>query len=40
MLGRIIKPIIRKMHNQSTINELNRMTDHQLQDIGITRSQN
>ncbi len=39
MLQRIIRPIVKKVHNQSTIAELNRMSDRQLDDIGITRSQ-
>ena len=39
MLNRVIRPIVKKMNTQSTIMQLNRMSDHQLSDIGITRSQ-
>ena len=38
MLNRFIQPIVRKIHNRSAMAELNRLTDHQLEDIGLTRS--
>ncbi len=39
MLQRFFKPIVKKIHTRATIAELSRLTDHQLQDIGVSRHQ-